>query len=155
MPNEDERALLALPARFGGLGINNPTSHRAAYSHSCELSRPLINIIMQQSADFGNARDQQKQIKSSLKGTQRVDQSSEAADLKSRLPLNLQRAVDLASEKGASSSVIALPLLSHGLVLLHTKECFVLLSVSVTIGPLPIFQPSVLACGSDFSIEHA
>ena len=108
------------------------------------LYRPLINIIMQQLADFGNARDQQKQIKSSLKGTQRVDQSSEAADLKSRLPLNLQRAVDLASEKGASSSVIALPLLFHGLVLLHTKECFVSLSVSVTIGPLPICQPSVL-----------
>ena len=58
MPNEDERALLALPARFGGLGITNPTSQRAAYSHSCELSRPLINLIMQQLADFGSARDQ-------------------------------------------------------------------------------------------------
>ena len=152
MPNDDERTLLALPARFGGLGINNPTSQQAAYSHSCELSGPLINLIMQQSADFGGARDQQKQIKSSLKETQRANQSSEAADLKSRLPLNLQRAVDLASEKGASSWVTALPLSSHGLVL-H-KGMFrdaLCLHYNWT----PPYMPTICVCGSDFSIEHA
>ena len=141
MPNEDERALLALPARFGGLGITNPTSESAVYSHSCELSGPLNNLIMQQSADFGSARDQQKQIKSSLKGTQRANQSSEAADLNSHLPLNLQRAVDLASEKDASSWVTALPLSFHGLVL-H-KGMFHDTLYLFTIGPLPICQPSV------------
>ena len=150
MPNEDEHALLALPARFGDLGINNPMSQRAAYSHSCELSRPLINLIMQQSADFGNARDQQKQIKSSLKGTQRADQSSEAADLKLRLPLNLQRAVDLASEKGASGWVTALPLLSHGLVL-H-KGMF-RDALCLRYNWIPPYMPTICVCGSDFSIE--
>ena len=150
-PNEDER-LLALPARFGGLGITNPTSQQAAYSHSRELSRPLINLIMQQSADLGNARDQQKQTKSSLKGTQRGDQSSEAADLKSCLPLNLQRAVDLASEKGASSWVTALPLSSHGLVL-H-KGMF-RDALCLRYNWTPPYMPTICVCGSDFSIEHA
>ena len=152
MPNDDERALLALPARFGGLGINNPTSQQAAYSHSCELSGPLINLIMQQSADFGGARNQQKQIKSSLKETQRANQSSEAADHKSRLPLNLQRAVDLASEKGASSWVTALPLSSHGLVL-H-KGMF-RDALCLRYNWPPSYMPIICVCGSDFSIEHA
>ena len=59
-PNEDERALLALPARLGGLEITNPTSSLAAYSQSCALSGPLIDLILKQSTDLGCAREQQK-----------------------------------------------------------------------------------------------
>ena len=61
-----------------------------AYSQSCALSGLLIDLIMQQSTVLGCVRDQQKQIKSTIKGTQRRDQFLVSADLKSSLPPTLQ-----------------------------------------------------------------
>lgn len=51
--NDLERDLLALPARFGGLGILNPSDQCAhAYAASKALAQPLIELICQQKDDF-------------------------------------------------------------------------------------------------------
>ena len=94
---------------------------------------------------------QQKQIKSTLKGTQQSDKSLETADLKSHLTPILQRAVASASEKEASSWVIALPLSYRGLVL-H-KGIF-RNALCLHHNWIPPYMPNLCVCGSNFTIEH-
>ena len=51
--NDDERALLALPARFGGLGLCNPAVEcNSAFANSTFLSEPLVRLILRQETEF-------------------------------------------------------------------------------------------------------
>ena len=66
-------------------------------------------------------------------------------------PLDLQRAMDLAQEKGASSWLTSLPLEEFGFTL-H-KGAFKD-TTALRYGWLPSLIPSTCACGSNFSVEH-
>ena len=59
---DDERDLLALPARLGGIGVRNPTTHTEEHNYSQRLSAPLTALIVQQSEDLGEAQEQQQAI---------------------------------------------------------------------------------------------
>ena len=63
-PNAAVRAVLALPARQGGLGIVNPIElfdrQRQASSTICG---PIVKLIMQQGGDIIAARHEQHAIK--------------------------------------------------------------------------------------------
>ena len=48
---DDERDLLALPARLGGIGLRNPTTQTEEHNYSQRLSAPLTALIVQQSED--------------------------------------------------------------------------------------------------------
>ena len=48
-PTDEERDLLALPARFGGLGLTNPTTLTHKYANYKRLSNPLSSLILYQS----------------------------------------------------------------------------------------------------------
>ena len=51
--NDIERAMLALPARLGGLGILNPIeSSYISHENSKFISAPLVNLILHQEPDF-------------------------------------------------------------------------------------------------------
>ena len=51
--NDLERELLSLPARFGGLGVTNPTeSCKAAHDNSLFVSEPLVALIVAQRSEF-------------------------------------------------------------------------------------------------------
>ena len=44
---------MSLPARFGGLGIFNPTeSSTSAYDNSMVITEPLVDLIMRQEKEF-------------------------------------------------------------------------------------------------------
>ena len=51
---DDERDLLALPARLRGIGVRNPTTHTEEHNYSQRLSAPLTALIVQQSEDLKN-----------------------------------------------------------------------------------------------------
>ena len=50
---DHERDLLALPARFGGIGVRNPTTQASKYNYSQQRLAPLTALIMEQSEDLG------------------------------------------------------------------------------------------------------
>ena len=77
---------------------------------------------------------------------------SKATELNQLLPDTLQRAMDLASEKGASSWLTALPLSEHGFTL-H-KGAFQD-ALALRYGRNPTNTPTNCDCGKAFSTEHA
>ena len=109
--------VLALQARHGGLGLVNPTTMSEEHTLSLRLTAPLTAIITLQRDDIGDSRQEQQSIKSSLHTERCKRQEEAAAELKTRLPQHLQRAAELASEKGAYSWVTALPVAAHGFAL--------------------------------------
>ena len=68
------------------------------------------------------------------------------------LPKSLLRSVEVASEKGASTWLIALPPIEHGFAL-H-KWSF-RDALCLRYGWTPSYLPSHCVCGKDFTIEHA
>ena len=75
-----------------------------------------------------------------------------ASSLKERLPSNLQRAMDLTTEKGASSWLTALPIEEHGYTL-HKRAFLDAFAYSIIATPSRL--PSTCACGSSHTTEHA
>ena len=147
-----ERELLALPARHGGLGLVNPTTMSEEHTLSRRLTAPLTAIIILQRDDIGDSRQQQQSIKSSLRTERRKRQEEAAAELKTRLPQHLQRAAELASEKGAYSWVTALPFAAHGFAL-HKSAFRDALCLRYNWTPADL--PRVCVCGAVFTTDHA
>ena len=105
-----ERKLLALPARLGGLGMTNPSeSVESEYSASIKMSAPLVEKIMAQSHEIPDDADVRR-LMHAVRKEKDDDLKGKLEELKVSLPLRTQRAVDLASEKGASSWLTAVPL---------------------------------------------
>ena len=78
--------------------------------------------------------------------------SSHARELKSVLPPDLQRAMDLAQEKGASNWLTVLPIEKFGFSL-HKGAFRDALALRYS---WPLHNtPSTCACGSHFTVEHA
>ena len=62
--NDLERELLSMPARYGGLGMTNPTqSCTAANVNSLCVTEPLVDLIMSQSRVRSQKRDKKKRKK--------------------------------------------------------------------------------------------
>ena len=100
-PGNTERKPLALPTRFGGLGLLDPTAlPRDQYNASVCISGPLIALIVQQERNLGKTLAEQDKLRAKVKNERRQDQASQA---QAELSTALQRCVDLASEKGAST----------------------------------------------------
>ena len=87
------------------------------YNYSQQLLAPLTALIMEQSEDLGEALEQQQAIKQTLRTERASELKDKATKLQNRLPQHLQHTTTLASEKGASNWLTALPLDAHGLAL--------------------------------------
>ena len=81
-----------------------------------------------------------------------VKTSADAEEIYKLLPTSLQRSVDLAKEKGASTWLTALPLVEHGFTL-HKGAFHDALALRY--GWTSSEMPSMCTCGSKFSVEHA
>ena len=104
----EERRLLSLPVRLGGLNILNPGTIADRELNASEMiSAPLKEMIINQTdtstmPDLHHTKLQVQQQKRYLEDT--------AQEVKEQLPEPLCRATDLASEKGSSTLLTALPL---------------------------------------------
>lgn len=153
-PNDSVRELLGLPARLGGLGLVNPTKISSTqYNASVSISAPLKDRILVQNQEYPpDCIDAQVDAKLAAQRLQHDSAKEAATSLRDTVSCSLQRAMDLAQEKGASSWLTSLPLDEFGFTL-H-KGAF-RDAVALRYGWQPSYSPSSCACGSNFSVEHA
>ncbi len=97
-----ERALLALPAKHGGVGIPKTTTVANHQFPACSsATATLVELIQQQSTNYPvEACLKQRQVKSAIHTSNHNDASEEAMALKSRLSNAQQHAMEQDSEKG-------------------------------------------------------
>ena len=114
--SDDERDLLALPVRLGGLGV--PRADKRAqrrYQASLDITGPLVSAIL--GCSNGNlmaiSSSQSKARVASRKEVRAIIEE-EANVLWRRLPRKMKKAMELASEKGASAWLTTLPLAEEG-----------------------------------------
>ena len=97
----------------------NPTntidSHR---DNSPKITALFTALILQQEIAYLHyTKEEQATIKHTLKVERRKKQTAKAARLHLELTPSLQRAMDLGSEKGASSWLMTLPIHEHNFAL--------------------------------------
>ena len=152
-PSDSNRGLFALPARLGGLGIRNPvTTADLEFSASREVCGPLVKEVLVQSYDYPyECLVDQSTAKTAVRKL-RLEQASDAVeDLKAHLSTSSRRAMELASEKGASNWLTSLPIEEFGFCL-H-KGAFKD-ALALRYGWLPSNIPLHCVCGSSFTVEH-
>ena len=148
------RDLLALPARLGGMALINPISVADVdFSASCRVSNPLKNAILKQSFEYsGDTVYEQVEAKDEVQ-RMKCEQSMQAAvSLRQSLSVSLQRSMDLAQEKDASTWLTTLPIQEFGFAL-HKRAFQDALALRYNWQPLQVL--SSCAYGTKFSIEHA
>ena len=153
-PNDLEYDLLALPARLGGLGIHIPSKNAYREQQSSEkVTLSLTNHILDQDREYGyDIINDQLQNKAYVSKENKRRNQEEADNIYEQLPDRLQKAVDLAKEKGASTWLTVLPLTEHGFTL-HKSSFHDALALRY--GWTPFHQPSKCECGNSFNVEHA
>ena len=147
---QEERELFSLPLRKRGLSIALPQDLHNNLEISIDLSTPLASF---NNYSFEIQQCDLEQTKISLK--QKADLQRELISKKSRTEDNLPEmkyTIQLASEKGASSWLNALPLSKHGFDLTKTE---------FRDGIAPRYNwdakntPAICPCGKEFSLIHA
>ena len=117
--SREERVLLALPVRLGGIGIINPVSiSQSVFEASVKLTSPFVAAIatqdLYQSVDFFQVLD----VKTSLRKSNRERQALQAESVYNQLSPQQKRNVDLAKEKGLHGCLFCL---WKTMVFLYTK----------------------------------
>ena len=151
---DSERVLLELPAGLRGLGVVNPVrSASANYLNSNQITDPLVKAIEKQEKSFSHTIGaEQTATKRRIKSENRKSQEERAKRVRAEMSPKLQRAMDMASEKGASSWVVALPISGHNFTL---HKGFFKDALCLRYGWKPSRLPSHCICGVNFSVEHA
>ena len=152
-PNDLERCLFALPARSGGLNINNPVAFSSnQYQDSLKVTKPLVDLILNQMKEYSyDTLTKQITAKRDVKNKRRQLGVDAAKQIREAVSPALQRAMDLASERGASSWLTVLPLEEHRFAL-H-KQAF-RDALALRYGWLSSMVPTHCTCGQSFSIQH-
>ena len=149
---DQEREVLSLPIREGGMGIKfNSKRADISYQASSKITKPLINQIVKQSSDLPDATVEAA-VKAKITSEIKAWETEENKEIKLRQPEDLQRTLQQFSEPGASSWLGALPLASHGFNL--TKGEFqdaMGLRYNKPLKNLPKRCP----CGHPYSVTHA
>ena len=151
-PDDHDRQLFALPAREGGLGLGNPaTTCELEYNSSRAMSEPLMEVILQQSEYSYSCLSDQIAAKSAFRDQKHLQIKHAVESLRSALPPSRKRAMELASEKGASSWLTTLPIEEYGFCL-H-KGAFAD-ALALRYGWSPTRIPVSCVCGSSFTVDH-
>ena len=107
--------LLALPARTGCLGLNNPVQEVIQFRNSVKVPAPLVKLVLQQSRVYpAKAMAELSEIQSQIRQEKQSELASSEVSVFESLPNPLKKAKELASEKGASSWLTALPITEYG-----------------------------------------
>ena len=145
-----DRQLFALPAREGGLDIINPASS-CDLEYSASTSEPLVKAIMQCKEYSYSCLADQLTAKSEVRQQKHLQVKQAAKSLKNRLSPTKRRAMELASERGASNWLTALPIEEFGFCL-H-KGAFAD-ALALHYGWTPTRIPVSCVCGISFTVEH-
>ncbi len=163
-PVTDEfRDVFALPTKYGGLGIFDPSAiSDREYVHSRFITSPFIRAIHEQEAINTPVPDTNldtmtvisnriKELKKNVKHEKNEKYKSDFESCAERLSESHQSHFKDAAQKGVSSWLTCLPLEEHGFVL-NKKEFSDALCLRYN---FPITDiPQHCACGKDNSISH-
>ena len=152
-PNNTVRKLMALPARLGGLGIMDPSLRSDdEFNASIQVTAPLKHLMAQRSGESSyQTYADQMTAKSDIRQERRERTTQTASTLREELTPALSKAMDLASQPGASSWLTSLPIKEHGFCL-H-KGAFAD-AMALRYGWAPTKTPTHCACGACFAIDH-
>ena len=150
--NLQEREILALPTRLGGLSLNIPTlTSDLEYKISRLISFPLTERIIAQEESYTEIRNEIRNSQLEMHKTKRLAARIAALELKSRLNEE-ERMLELASEKGASNWPTTIPLERYNFDL-H-KGAF-RDALNLRYGWEHKHLPSHCGCNKPFSVDHA
>ena len=156
--SDSERKLFSLPAKYGGLGVFNPTEICPyEFQSSCNTTAPLVKMITDQRLELSleGCHDMDVQIKgakSLITNTKCLRHQQRLSYIKTELSESLQKQVDLLCRKESSSWLTSLPLQEYDFVL--NKEEFVDVMCIRYLHPLKN-MPKKCACGTNNSLDHA
>jgi hypothetical protein len=149
-----ERALYALPARFGGLSIGNPAEEcPQRYADSVETTSQLTELLLAGEAKLVIDDKQQSKVKATIKKRRESDFKATADSIKTRLSPEQKKAMELAQAKGGSALISTLPLDKLGFAF-HGKRDFRDLLRMRYRKPLDRL-PCICTCGAAFSLDHS
>ena len=125
----DERLLLALPVKMGGLGIPilsqiSKIENKNSINYSEALSKKIIHQDMYSRINL----KEQNNIRNNITNQREDIHKHKLEELRARMPNDLKRANELASMKGSSNWLNSLPLKSEGYNL-NKREFFDALSI--------------------------
>ena len=151
--SDTERRILAMPVRYGGMGINNPTNASQQYTASIRITENLTQIIYNQEKDFSNYNSEEvKKSINEVKAEREADYKEEYEQICDVIDEKMQRILALAQEKGSGTWLTAIPIQSLGYTL--NKQEF-RDSVCLRYGWNIPNTPSFCQCGSENNIDHA
>ena len=149
----DDRKLLSLPARLGGMGI--PIFSEVCtreYNSSLKATESLRPKIIAQDNRFILDKKSERQRDAAIRSDRNNEEKQMLDNLRSKMSPEQVRANDLAQLKGASAWLTALPLKDEGYVL-NKREFFdaIALRYRWDIKRLPLN----CVCGKKFTLDHA
>ena len=115
--SDQERKILALPVRFGGLGVANPVECAdREYNSAVLVTKSLTELLYSQEKDLKNYdREKQNEVVKSLKTAREAHLLRQYNDISQQLTgPTTPRHMELNREKGAGSWLTCLPLSSVG-----------------------------------------
>ena len=151
--SNEERVLLSLPARFGGLGI--PLFHENAgieFENSRKLTSSLTDLIKNQSVLYSVNGTEQKKIKTTIKTERENTHKNVLNTLQNRLNQNQLRLNSINREKDVLSWLISFPITDHGFDLIKQQFWD---SLRLRYGWILPNMPSTCCCSAKMDIHHA
>ena len=149
-----ERRILALPVRFGGIGILNPVETAdVEYDTSVKITANLKNIIYNQEETLANYHEDRVKItinKTKQDKEKRLTQEYE--NIQTLVDADMKRSLELAREKGAGSWLTALPIQALGYALNRQEFRD---SLCLRYGWKIPNTPFHCACGKKNDVNHA
>ena len=152
--NDLEMELVSLPARYGGMSFNDPvTDSSTKHTESLEYTAILTSLLVDGATELPVGGDLDQDAKAAIKARHRTALKEKADNIQSRLPDPQRRAMELAREKGGSSTLTTIPISEHGFCFdvksdfhdhVHLRYCW----------PLDNLPPTC-PCGANFTIDHA
>ncbi len=152
--SDDERTMLSLPYRFGGLGIQNPVETADhEYKTSVAVTKNLTQQIIAQDMDVNKVNMvESRDTKRRLRAEKEVRLKQQADELKERMSVSQRRYFEGAQERGASSWLSSLPIKKLGYVLnMQEFRDAVYLRYGWEVKGIP----KICACGKRNSTDHS
>ena len=151
--SDAERALLALPVKFGGLGLQNLCEvANTALLNSKEITRKLYENVITQKKDFHTDSEKTKTIANELKRRKISNYKIKLEELRKSMNEKIKRCNEISNETGSSNWLSVITMREFNYVL--NKQQFwdsIRLRCSWPIPDLPVS----CSCGEDFIVQHA
>ena len=149
--SNDERKLLSLPPRLGGMGLTVFSDEcDLEYNNSRNITASLRKSIVEQSSQYSAER--KTSTKNKIKSNREKRQKDILESIRSSMNEKQLRLNDNNTEKGVSNWLTVLPIKHHGFDL-NKQEFWD--GIRLRYGWNLLNLPTVCACGTKFDLQHA